>query len=287
MIFCSFQGISPIFLSLNLFLFCILSFWNNYKFNYFLILLAYCSLLVKKKIRWHQAGSEAGIRGHLKGSLGYTEDPGVSCDFNSDAHSSIFDAGLALPSMITSSSLFPAMTMNLPIATGGGPMAHMASKESEPPGPPPLATGRQASAAGESLPQNSPPTHWESPDLHSFHPRLPEEWEGLENSILSCTISQVHCTQQKWKLTTRSHCFRSFHMSFFSLIVQSHKMSELESCETLLNLDSLVSFQISSIILWCTTQESASLQALRWLLCILNFQTQCHRIKMTKKKRYG
>nr|XP_055163326.1 glyceraldehyde-3-phosphate dehydrogenase-like [Nyctereutes procyonoides] len=47
------------------------------------------------------------LEGPLKGILGYTENQAVSCDFNSDTHSST--PGLALPSMTTSSSSFPGL----------------------------------------------------------------------------------------------------------------------------------------------------------------------------------
>lgn len=62
-----------------------------------------------------------------------------------------------------------------------GLMVHMTSLVRAP-GPGAPAREREAFTAGESLPPVSPPTHWEPPHLHSFHPRLPEEW-GVGESL--------------------------------------------------------------------------------------------------------
>ena len=55
-----------------------------------------CHLMNTAKYNDTKKVVEQASEGPLKGILGYTEDQVVSCDFNSDTYSSIFDAGASI-----------------------------------------------------------------------------------------------------------------------------------------------------------------------------------------------
>ena len=63
-------------------------------------------------------------------------------------------------------------------------MVHLASKGLESPGQTAPARGREALSCYRVLALIDPPTHQESPDLTSSHPRPPEEGERLREPYL-------------------------------------------------------------------------------------------------------